>query len=198
MQVQKDYIRENILEAALEEFSSKGYRSATMSSVAERCRISKSNLYRYFSSKEEICHELLIRPSLAIEKALVVLTGSELLTYSNDEIAKRMTELLFPIIKQYRKEIMIIMSPDAPPEGAMLKARVEQALLEDFLSFDPERTPEGFASTLVGMLMAGIENILSTNISEENIKEQLESLLRYHTRGVLAFSMRRGEDGTLR
>ena len=67
MQVQKDYIRLKILEAALEEFSSKGFRNATMSSIAGRCMISKSNLYRYFTSKEDICHELLAKPGAKIE-----------------------------------------------------------------------------------------------------------------------------------
>lgn len=193
MQIPKDYIRKEILESALEEFSSKGFRSATMSSVAGRCQISKSNLYRYFSSKEDIYHELLIQPSLEIKKALGVLTGTELLIYSNDEIAQRMTESLFPVMLKYRKEMMIIISHDAPKEGVALKKMVEQELMKDFIAFDPKRTPEGFAATLVKMLMAGIENILVNHMSDENMKDQLQSLLRYHIRGVLAFSMLRKE-----
>ena len=195
MQVQKDYIRDSILKAALDEFSSKGYRTATMSSIAECCGISKSNLYRYFSSKDEICHELLLMPSMEIGKALNVLTGTELLIYSNDEIAKRMTALIYPIISKYRKEIQIVMSPDAPKEGIVLRKTVEKKLLDTFLNLDPERTPDGFASTLVKMLMSGIESILSSDNSDENIKEQIESMLRYHTRGVLAFSLLRKEQG---
>lgn len=195
MQIQKDYIREKILAAALDEFSSKGYRTATMSSIAECCGISKSNLYRYFSSKDKICHELLIMPSMEIRKVLNVLTGTELLVYSNDEIAKRMTELLYPIISKYKKEIKIIMSPEAPQEGIALKDLVEKKLLDNFLNLDPERTPDGFASTLVKMLMSGIESILSADNSDENTSEQIESLLRYHTRGMLAFSLLRKEQG---
>ena len=195
MQIQKDYIREKILAAALDEFSSKGYRTATMSSIAECCGISKSNLYRYFSSKDEICHELLIMPSMEIRKVLNVLTGTELLVYSNDEIAKRMTELLYPIIRKYKKEIKIIMSPEAPQEGIALKDLVEKKLLDNFLNLDPERTPDGFASTLVKMLMSGIESILSADNSDENTSEQIESFLRYHTRGMLAFSLLRKEQG---
>ena len=87
MQVQKDHIRNNIIESALEEFSSKGFRNATMNSIANCCKISKSNLYRYFTSKEDICHELLKLPSLEIRNTMRVLTGTKLLVYSNDEIA---------------------------------------------------------------------------------------------------------------
>ena len=193
MQVQKDYIRIKILESSLEEFSLKGFRNATMSSIAGRCEISKSNLYRYFSSKEDICHEILVKPSWEIKNALKVLTGTELLMYSNDEIAQRMTEALFPVMLKYRKEMIIIISSDAPKEGVALKQMVEQELMKNFMAFDPQRTPEGFAASLVKMLMAGIENILVNHISDENMKAQLNSLLRYHLRGVLAFSMLRKE-----
>lgn len=193
MQVQKDHIRIGILESALEEFSSKGFRNAAMSSIAEHCKLSKSNLYRYFPSKDDICHEILVVPSLEIQKTLKVLTGTELLVYSDDEIARRMTETLFPVMLKYRKEIMIMISPDAPEEGAALRKMVEKELMKNFVAFDPERTPEGFAETLVKMLMAGIENILVHYISEDNMKEQINALLRYHIRGVLAFSMLRKE-----
>ena len=193
MQIQKDHIRTRILESALEEFSSKGFRNATMSSVAEHCKISKSNLYRYFPSKEDICLELLAVPSMKIAEVLDDLTSSELLIYSNDEIAERMTDLLFPVMREYRKELMIIISSDAPEEAAALKKTVEGELMKKFIAFDPARTPQGFAETLVKMLMAGIENILINHTSDENMREQVNSLLRYHIRGVLAFSTLRNE-----
>ena len=113
---------------------------------------------------------------------------------SNDEIAKKMTEVLYPVLTQYRKEIMIIIGPDAPSEAASLKIMVEQGLMKNFLAFDPDRTPKGFAETLVKMLMAGIENILINYKSDKNMKDQIESMLRYHLRGVLAFSMLRKEN----
>lgn len=66
--------------------------------------------------------------------------------------------------------------------------------MKNFLAFDPDRTPKGFAETLFKMLMAGIENILINYKSDKNMKDQIESMLRYHLRGVLAFSMLRKEN----
>ena len=86
------------------------------------------------------------------------------------------------------------LSPDAPSEAASLKIMVEQGLMKNFLAFAPKRTPKGFAETLVKMLMAGIENILINYKSDKNMKDQIESMLRYHLRGVLAFSMLRKEN----
>lgn len=193
MQVLKDDIRNDILKSALEEFSDNGYAKATMISIAKRSKVSKSNLYRYFASKEEICHELLKEPIISIQNALKVLTGTEFLSHSNDEIACMMTDALFPILSIYRREIMIIINADAPRECGELKAYIEKKLMKNFLAFDPQRTPKGFAETLVKMLMAGIENILMDYHSDENMKEQINSLFKYHIRGVLAFSMLREE-----
>ena len=52
---------EAILEAALEVFSTHGFRGATLDMVAEAAGISKPNLLYYFASKEEIHRTLLER-----------------------------------------------------------------------------------------------------------------------------------------
>ena len=50
---QKD-VRRRILQAALTEFSDKGYRASTIDSIAERADIAKGTVYRYFKTKEII------------------------------------------------------------------------------------------------------------------------------------------------
>jgi len=52
---------EAILEAALEVFSTRGFRGATLDQVAEAAGISKPNLLYYFASKEEVHRVLLDR-----------------------------------------------------------------------------------------------------------------------------------------
>ncbi|MDQ7785289.1 MAG: TetR/AcrR family transcriptional regulator [Desulfomonilaceae bacterium] len=44
--------RTSILQAALEEFSEKGYHASTIDSIAERAGIAKGTVYRYFNTKE--------------------------------------------------------------------------------------------------------------------------------------------------
>ena len=48
---QKD-ARTRILQAALEEFSEKGFHASTIDSIAERAGIAKGTVYRYFNTKE--------------------------------------------------------------------------------------------------------------------------------------------------
>ena len=51
--------QETILEAALDVFSSQGFRGATLDQIAEAAAMSKANLLYYFPSKEAIYAELL-------------------------------------------------------------------------------------------------------------------------------------------
>ncbi len=48
-----------ILEAALEVFSSRGFRGATLDQIAEEAKLSKPNLLYYFASKEALHADLL-------------------------------------------------------------------------------------------------------------------------------------------
>jgi len=51
--------RKAILDAALEVFSARGFRGATVDAIAEKARLSKPNLLYYFASKEAIYVALL-------------------------------------------------------------------------------------------------------------------------------------------
>jgi AcrR family transcriptional regulator len=50
--------RSKILEAALDEFSEKGYHASTIDSIAERAGIAKGTVYRYFNTKEQLFNAL--------------------------------------------------------------------------------------------------------------------------------------------
>ncbi len=50
--------RSRILQAALDEFSDKGYHASTIDSIAERAGIAKGTVYRYFNTKEGLFNAL--------------------------------------------------------------------------------------------------------------------------------------------
>jgi AcrR family transcriptional regulator len=56
VQVKKPEIREAILAAAFELFSTKGYASTTLPQIAQRAGVSTTNLYIYFESKLTILY----------------------------------------------------------------------------------------------------------------------------------------------
>jgi AcrR family transcriptional regulator len=76
---QKEHRRATILAAAARLFDDRGFERITLSAVATAAKISKSDLYRYFESKEEIFLHLLRDDLYAwvsgVEQALAPLAG---------------------------------------------------------------------------------------------------------------------------
>ena len=54
MQIQKDNIRKKILEVARSEFIAKGFKDTSMRTIAKKGEVNLSNIYNYFSNKDEI------------------------------------------------------------------------------------------------------------------------------------------------
>jgi AcrR family transcriptional regulator len=71
MQFAKEEIRERLLKAAREEFLKKGFRDASIRSIAAKAKTSKSNLYNYFDDKDALFTAVLEPTLTAIEKGFV-------------------------------------------------------------------------------------------------------------------------------
>ncbi|MBR6236410.1 MAG: helix-turn-helix transcriptional regulator, partial [Firmicutes bacterium] len=64
-QVQKDDVRETILESAREEFLEHGFEGSSMRRIALRSKMTVGNLYRYFKNKEELS-SIIVSPTLKL------------------------------------------------------------------------------------------------------------------------------------
>ncbi|WP_416327791.1 TetR/AcrR family transcriptional regulator [[Eubacterium] hominis] len=59
MQVQKEELRLQILEAAKQEFLAKGYENSSMRTIAKKANTTLGNIYHYFQNKEDLLNTLL-------------------------------------------------------------------------------------------------------------------------------------------
>lgn len=53
--------KENLIDTALELFSSKGYTGTTVKDIAKEAGVTDGLIYHYFSSKEELLHAVLVK-----------------------------------------------------------------------------------------------------------------------------------------
>lgn len=58
-----------IVEQAAALFAARGFNGASMSDIAERCKTSKSLIYHYYESKEDILYDVMISHVRALEAA---------------------------------------------------------------------------------------------------------------------------------
>ncbi|MDD5934416.1 MAG: TetR/AcrR family transcriptional regulator [Clostridiales bacterium] len=187
MQVLKDDIRNSILEASLDEFYKNGYEKASMSGVAKRCAISKSNMYNYFPSKKSI-YDALTAPAIAeITKTTRELTKKRCESHTCDEVALEFTESLQHVICKYRKEIVVILTGSPDQEERMIQDMLQHELVECFMSLDESRISRGFLEVLASMLLDGLCKIIIQSDSNEEIPGKLYALFQYHIHGIQPF-----------
>lgn len=61
--------KQAIVEAAAALFSSRGFNGASVADIADRCKTSKSLIYHYYQSKEDILYDVMISHVRALEEA---------------------------------------------------------------------------------------------------------------------------------
>ena len=94
--------RDEILRAATDLFSEKGYHEVTMEEIAEEMGVSKGTIYNYFSSKENLYLEILKESFEAIEALL----HEEV--ENSDPAPLKLRKLLAAIFAFYRRNLKVL------------------------------------------------------------------------------------------
>ena len=94
--------RDEILKAATDLFSEKGYHEVTMEEIAEEMGVSKGTIYNYFSSKENLYLEILKESFEAIE---ALLHGE---VENSDPAPLKLRKLLATIFTFYRRNLKVL------------------------------------------------------------------------------------------
>ena len=76
-QILKDELRTKILDSAKEEFLNKGFKGASMRSIAQKSGMTVGNLYRYFRNKEDINDQIVSGTLQQIDSILKDLTSDK-------------------------------------------------------------------------------------------------------------------------
>ncbi|MDF2591888.1 MAG: hypothetical protein K0S75_1354 [Clostridia bacterium] len=163
MQVLKEEVRKTIHQAALVEFYEKGFKEASMRSIAERGGMTVGNLYRYFKSKEDLFYDVI---SPAYHK-IIELTEAEDLDLNHPEDGLRFIEhianQLIAINRAHRAELLILIEGS---EGTRFEKGIEEItiLLEN--KFKHNVFPRLDKNDLTNEVDVFFVHVLATNIIE--------------------------------
>lgn len=127
-QVLKDEIKENILNSALQEFYTNGYKATTMRRIAEKSKIPTGLIYSYYENKEDLFCAVL-RPVL-YDWERVVTAGDKNDHFNSDSIiyglSKSETECLLNLF-DHRQEFIIMLDKS---EGTKYEHERERMIKE--------------------------------------------------------------------
>ncbi|MBP3285046.1 MAG: TetR/AcrR family transcriptional regulator [Clostridia bacterium] len=109
MQILKDNVKGQILEAAKRRFKERGFDNTSIKDIAEDAKISVGNIYRYFKNKERLLEELLL--DLEADTKQIFLN---LLDDKNDgntsDLVEQLNHEIVRLVTEYHDELFIMLN----------------------------------------------------------------------------------------
>lgn len=158
---QFDDIRASILAAAARLFAAQGFRNTNIVDIGRACGASKSRMYHYFTSKEAMLDEMLVRHVAAlVERAVPVAAGA-------GDPRERLRDFVALHLRYYNeardRHAVLVEDADHLSTAARTQVdRLEQQLVELLArllhEINPARFADRKAATAHAMLIYGMLN----------------------------------------
>ena len=194
MQTQKEEVRSAILSAAREEFLRKGFKGASIRSVAAAAGVSKSNLYNYFQGKEDILRALCGPASARVRDLLAVFETVEHGASFRDEaflgrFSGEISRGVSGFLKSHGQELALILEAGEGTEYALLRAGVVDALESHLIEGLPPRNAgdpatEAALRVVTVNLVNGLMQVAHQFLDAEWLDACVQRLIEYHVRGI--------------
>lgn len=197
MQYLKEEVRERILSAALEEFTTNGYEEASIRAISKSAQISSGNVYRYFENKDSLFEEIVgpIYEKLTSELTLIkteVTQNHHLKNQVSINDLPRIDQSLFKIFETDSQILLILLlrSKGSKFEGLReeLISLTEEILRLSFIG-DPSANGGKHTSALLYKVLAttlieGTCVILENTKDKTCVKDALNEFIQIHSLGV--------------
>ena len=186
VQVIKDEVRHKILTEAQHLFLQRGYDRTSLQMIAEKVNISKSNLYRYFESKEDLFYELTDSAAEGLKRLILRLRDKRFdPSIGQREYQFLLTEETLHLFTEEKYGLLLIMEQahGTRYEGLrdsmvdLLAAKIAPLLADEDNSLLQ-------AQIMAKNLIDGTVMILKNRVRPREIRTNLNRLVEYHTKGI--------------
>jgi len=200
MQVLKEEINDRIKDAALKEFLDNGFEKASMRDIARKAGMSVSNLYNYFSNKEQLFYSISMPIYYQCENMFRKFSDHENEgDFKDDAFLKQFGEFtalrIGQLIKNNRDGFLLIMDRSIGTKCEGLKGRMISMLEKHFLEHLKSAQRKKDDNQKIMFIM----HIIATNLVEslleiarhykndELVDYTIGALMKYHLRGISQF-----------
>lgn len=196
MQTLKADTRRRILSVSRKLFMKKGYRETTTRDIASEAGITLSNLYHYFSSKDELFSQLLKPATDALEGMLDEhhgIKGYDISYMNEDSYIDKTLEEYMAAIRKYRSllKLLLLKSQGSSLEG-FKEYYVDKAtrLVLDWLKAMKEKHPginTGISDFFIHLnnvwMFTLLEEILMHDLTEDEIRSVMSDYIKFEVIG---------------
>ena len=188
VQVLKDELRHKILLEAQHLFLQRGYARTSLQMIADKVNISKSNLYHYFKSKEDLFYELTDGAAEGLKKLILRLRDKRFDPRTGQrEYQVLLTEEVLSLLLAEKYGLLLILEQAQgtryeslrPGMIDMLAAKIAPLLAD-------EDNCLLLAQIMARNLIDGTVQILKNRVRPREVRTNLNRLVEYHTKGINA------------
>lgn len=179
MQVKKDEIRNRILETAQRLFIKRGYENTSLKQIAEKSNISKSNIYRYYRSKDEIYENLAGSAREAVIKASYHFFTPEFIGKYTPDKCDEISAVLARLFSEHHSGILIMLRSSVGKDRKLL----EELIINRFIEACPIKD-EDIKKLISRIMLFGFTDILLEHSDEKSISAGLRAMICYHYLGL--------------
>ena len=186
VQVLKDELRHKILLESEHLFLQRGYDRTSLQMIADKVNISKSNLYHYFKNKEELFYELTDSAADGLKRMILRFRSMRFdLNMDAQEFRMLLTEEVLSLLLAEKYGLLLIMEQAQGTRYENLRTvliEVMAAKIAPMLA--DEDNSLLLAQIMASSLLNGAVLILKNRVRPREVRQNLNRLIDYHTKGI--------------
>jgi AcrR family transcriptional regulator len=193
-QIQKEAVRNEIIDKALLLFAKKGYDEISIADIAKAAGISVGNVYRYFKGKEDILNEIITSSFISkFRKEIFTKLGtgkSDTISEQsqNKEYVDYSVQFLKSMIENKFKFIVLIKCTKSEVSN-LFRKEIFEYMVQTFLNqFVKEEEKKEALRPTIALLYKGLIglylDILNKDADEETYLRELKQVTKYHIFGL--------------
>ena len=182
MQVKKEEVYKRILSESEKLFIRYGYKKTSLNMIARRCYISKSNVYRYFSSKDEIYEALVGDSRKNILQVTDRLMKPDFVNKGLREKVEEITNKVIDVVTANRHGILVMLKSGREEDVNLIANKFTTSFSENS-SYKDER----FKALVAKLLIYGLSDVIMEYDNPSELKNRILLLMQYHYMGYSTF-----------
>lgn len=196
MQKLKNDIRKQVIIHAKNEFIAKGFKDASMRTIAKNAGVGVSNIYNYFKNKDEIFREVLSPLLAALDKRMGEHNTEQHITtdvFTSEQYLCEMIDNFIYLVRQYKAELKLLLLQSHGSKLENFKDEyIDQStetgieyikqMKEKYLGINAELS-KFFIHTMSSWWISIIGELVSHNLSDKEMETFVSEFITFGSAG---------------
>ncbi|PIF05673.1 MAG: TetR family transcriptional regulator [Draconibacterium sp.] len=196
MQIQKKDVRKNILIVARKEFLEKGFKDASMRSIAKKADVSLSNIYNYFRNKDKIFREILSALLNTINRVMEEHNSPSHISVdilSSDEYMRSQIDMFVELIDNYKDDFKLLLFKSSGSSLANYREEIielQTRVGKEYIGLMKEKFPsingeisDFFIHTMSSWWMSIISELVMHDLSHRELERFIREYMEFGAAG---------------